>query len=62
MILIGSIILWLAVTIVVTLQLDRYQLVAGLESVGVVVVLLTAAIFYKINEEMDRLKNDPELK
>lgn len=59
MLLVGSIIVWLAVLIVVNLQLGQYQVVSVLEPVGGIVVLVSAVLFYFANEEMQQMEDGP---
>lgn len=59
MMLVGSIIMWLAVLIAVNLQLGQYQVVSVLEPVGGIVVLVSAVLFYFANEEMQQMEDGP---
>ncbi|MFC7018540.1 MULTISPECIES: hypothetical protein [Haloarcula] len=54
-----GIIVWLDVLIVVNLQLGQYQVVSVLESVGGIVVAVSAMLFYFANEEIQRMEDGP---
>lgn len=60
MLLVGSVVVWLAVLLVVNIELAQHQLVTILEPIGGVVVFVSAVLFYFANEEMQRLEDDSD--